>query len=144
MHAMQGDWSKAVSSYRRSLEGFEAVCGKKDKKITEVSRLLKVGRDMFLNFEHLLGVPGSLSVSLSYRSDQCSARQCILSYLYLICSCSHLILTNIYLPNATLRNFIDLFSCVHLSHSIPTSPSKIIFFTQVFTTYTLFSPIHPL
>jgi hypothetical protein len=46
MHAMQGDWSKAVSSYRRSLEGFEAVCGKKDKKIAEVSRLLKVRRNI--------------------------------------------------------------------------------------------------
>ena len=42
LHAMQGDWSRAVTSYRRSLDGFEAACGKKDKRITEVMRLLQV------------------------------------------------------------------------------------------------------
>ena len=61
MHAMQGDWSRTVSSYRRSLEGFEAVCSKKDKRITEVSRLLKASMNfLFLDEMHFWIVPWSL------------------------------------------------------------------------------------
>ena len=41
-HALRGDWLKTITSYKKSLEGFEAVYGRKDKRVMEVSRLLKV------------------------------------------------------------------------------------------------------
>jgi hypothetical protein len=110
MHAMQGDWSKTVSSYRRSLEGFEAVCGKKDKRITEVSRLLKVRRDIFLFFQHLLDVLVNL-FALSCHSDQSSARRWV--YLFFVDSCLHWTLLTF--------TYLTLPSRVYLSHSFPTN-----------------------
>lgn len=41
-HAVLGNWTEASASLKRSLEGFKAVCGKKDKRASDVAKMLTV------------------------------------------------------------------------------------------------------
>ena len=40
--AALGDWTKACISLRKSLDGLDAICGRRDKRALEVARLLAV------------------------------------------------------------------------------------------------------
>ena len=40
-----GDWTKACVCLRKSMEGLEAVCGRKDSRTLDVARLLAVSTD---------------------------------------------------------------------------------------------------
>ena len=68
-HALHGDWIKAITSFQKSLEGFEAVYSKKDKRVVEVSRLLKVSSNSFSYFEYYRGDLHCLSSSLFFSLD---------------------------------------------------------------------------
>jgi hypothetical protein len=41
-YAALGDWSEASASLKRSMEGFRTVCGKKDKRASDVAKMLTV------------------------------------------------------------------------------------------------------